>query len=121
MPCDFLLVEAYDKIVLAKVMKERLLDPASIASLSEGLSELVDRHPRLSLVIDAGDIGYLSSAMLGKLVALYKAIKAAKGRMAIGGVKPQLMPLFKVTQLDKIITFYADAGLAVTEFRRNPL
>ncbi|MBA3707816.1 MAG: STAS domain-containing protein [Planctomycetes bacterium] len=121
MPCDFLLVEAYDKIVLAKVMKERLLDPVSIASLSEGLSELVDRHPRINLVIDAGDIGYLSSAMLGKLVALFKAIKAAKGRMAIGGVKPSLMPLFKVTQLDKIITFYPDAGQAVTEFRRNPL
>ncbi|MBA2481716.1 MAG: STAS domain-containing protein [Planctomycetes bacterium] len=121
MPCDFLMVQVYDKIVLAKVMKERLLDPASIASLSEGLSELVDRHPRISLVIDAADIGYLSSAMLGKLVALYKAIKVAKGRIAMGGVKPQLMPLFKVTQIDKLMPFFNDAGQAVTEFRRSPL
>jgi anti-anti-sigma factor len=121
MPCDFLLVQAYDKIVLAKVMKERLLDIPTIASLSEGLNELLDRYPRISLVLDLADVGYLSSAVLGKLVALHKAIKAGKGRLAIGGVKPPMMPLFKVTQLDKIIQFFPDAQQAIMLFRREPL
>ena len=32
MACDFLMVQRYENIVLAKVMKERLLDAASITS-----------------------------------------------------------------------------------------
>jgi anti-anti-sigma factor len=117
MPCEFLMVQAYDKIVLAKVMKERLLDPPSIASLAEGLMELTQRHPRMNLVIDLADVGYLSSAMLGKLVALYKAVKADKGRIAITGVKKSLMPLFTVTQLDKMMQFFPDAEQAITLYK----
>ncbi len=117
MPCDFLMTQAYDRIVLAKVMKERLLDAAAIASLAEGLNELVSRHPRMSLVLDLSDVAYLSSAVLGKLVALYKAVKADKGRIAITGVKPTLMPLFKVTQLDKMMQFFPDAEQAIKLYK----
>ena len=117
MACDFLLIQAYDKIVLVKVMKERLLDVRDIASLAEGLMDLTKRYPRMSLVIDLSDVGYLSSAMLGKLVALYKAVKADKGRIAIGGVKPSLMPLFTVTQLDKMMQFFPDAEQAIKLYK----
>ena len=121
MPCDFLMTQAYDNIVLAKVMRERLLDAPAIASLSEDLMKLLDRYPRISLVLDLSDVGYLSSAMLGKLVALLKGVKAGKGRMAIAGVRPALKPLFTVTQLDKLMEFYPDAEQALLLYKRKPL
>lgn len=117
MPCDFLMVQAYDKIVLAKVMKERLLDVRDIAALGEALMDLTKRHPRMNLVLDLADVGYLSSAMLGKLVALYKAVKADKGRIAVCGVRKSLMPLFTVTQLDKMMQFFPDAEQAITLYK----
>ncbi|MBA3685531.1 MAG: STAS domain-containing protein [Planctomycetes bacterium] len=119
--CDFLVVQAYDGIVLARPEKDRLLDAAAIASLSDALIALVDRYPRISLILDLGAVQALSSAMLGKLVALHKAVKAAKGRMAVTGVKTSIMPLFTVTRLDKVFEFFPEAQEALLLYRRKPL
>ncbi|GDY14563.1 hypothetical protein LBMAG53_34410 [Planctomycetota bacterium] len=119
--CDFLHVQAYDGIVLAKVAKERLLDAAAINSLGEGLNQLLDRYPKISLVLDLSEVGYLSSAVLGKLVALHKQVKTLKGRMALAGMKPAILPLFKVTNLDKVFEIHAEAQLALIAYRKKPL
>jgi anti-anti-sigma factor len=122
MSCDFLIVQRYDNIVLAKVSKERLLDPASITSLSDALIAEVNRCAmRPSIILDMADVGYLSSAMIGKLVAVLKAVKVSKGRMALAGVKSSIMPLFKITQLDKLFEFSDDAEQLILAYRRKPL
>jgi anti-anti-sigma factor len=122
MACDFLIIQRYDNMVLAKVTKDRLLDPASITALSDALLAEVNRAAmRPSLVLDLGDVGYLSSAMIGKLVAVLKAVKGSKGRMALAGVKPSIMQLFKVTQLDKLFDFADDAEQLILAYRRKPL
>lgn len=121
MSCDFLLVQRYDKIVLAEVKKERLLDPASITSLGEALIAECDRTAKISLVIDVTEVGYLSSAMIGKLVAVHKAAKLSKGRVAIAGLKPALLQMFKVTQLDKLFEFAPAAEQLIMAYRRKPL
>ena len=58
MACEFLMVQRYENIVLAKVMKERLLDAASITSLGEALVAECDRTVKISLVIDVSEVGY---------------------------------------------------------------
>jgi anti-anti-sigma factor len=121
MSCDFLLVQRYDKIVLAEVKKERLLDPAAITSLGEALIAECDRTAKISLVIDVTEVGYLSSAMIGKLVAVHKAAKVSKGRVAIVGLKPTLLQMFKVTQLDKLFQFAPEAQSVILEYKRKPL
>jgi anti-sigma B factor antagonist len=121
MPCDFLIVEAYDNVVLAKVEKDRLLDVANIAALSDALTALLDRYPRISLILDMSSVSYLSSAMLGTLVSLHKGVKGGKGRMAVAGVKESLMPLFKITKLDKLFDIFKDAQEPLLLYRRKPL
>lgn len=119
--CDFLHVQAYDGIVLAKVAKERLLDATAINSLGEGLTQLLDRYPKISLVLDLSEVGYLSSAVLGKLVAIHKQVKTLKGRMALAGMKPAILPLFKVTNLDKVFEIHPEAQQALIAYRKKPL
>ena len=121
MPSEHLNVQAYDNIVLAKITKERLLDAPVIAALGQDLLALVDRYPKISLVLDISDVGYLSSAFIGKLVALFKAITAVKGRMTVAGARPSLMPLFQVTRLDKVIHFEAETEKAIMSYKRKPL
>ncbi len=121
MPCDFLFIQAYDNVVLAKVTKERLLDPPSITALGEALTQILDRYPRISLVLDLADVGYMSSAVLGKLIATHKQVKALKGRMCLAGVRPALLPLFKVTNLDKVFEMYPEAEPAMRQYRSKPL
>lgn len=122
MPCDFLIVQRYDNIVLAKVTKERLLEPQVIAALADDLNAEIQRSvQRLSLVLDLADVGYLSSAMIGKLVAVNKGVRALKGRMAIAGLKPALLQMFKVTGLDKLFEFAPEAEQIILAYRRNRL
>jgi STAS domain len=111
MACDFLMVQRYDNIVLAKVMKERLLDPPSISSLAEALNAECDRTARISLVIDMSDVGYLSSAMIGKLVAVHKAAKLGKGRVAIAGLKAPLLTMFKVNLPPTLSKSFSSIGV----------
>jgi anti-sigma B factor antagonist len=119
--CDFVHVETYQSIIQARVARERLLDAGQIQAMHEVLQDHVNRHGRPSLVIDMHEVGYMSSAAIGKLVALHKQVKGSKGRMAIAGLRDSLKPLFKVTGLDKLFDFQPDAGALVQEWRRKPI
>lgn len=121
MASEFLNIQAYENIVLAKITKERLLEAPVIVALGDDLMKLVDRYPRLSLILDLSDVAYLSSAFIGKLVALFKLITTHKGRIIIAGVKPTLMPLFQVTGLDKVIAFEPVVEKAIQLYKRKPL
>lgn len=121
MPCDFLLITAYDNVVLARIEKDRLLDAQAINALGVELLKLPDRYPKISLVVDCEAVSALSSAMLGKLVALVKQVKLCKGRMVLAGVSAKIMPLFQVTKLDKVIDFAPSAQEAIMGYRRKPL
>ena len=116
-----LIIQAYDRIVLVQVTKERLLDMVVINAIGAELTSLLDRYAKPSIVLDLAPVGYMSSAMVGKLIAFYKGVVGAKGRLAIAGVRPELMPLFKITQIDKLIRFYPEAQQVILEFKRKPL
>ncbi len=120
-PSGHLIIQAYDRIVLVQVTKDRLLDLPVITAIGAELTDLLERHAKPSIVLDLSQVGYLSSAMVGKLIAFYKGVVAAKGRLAVAGVKADLMPLFKITQVDKLIRFYPDAQQVILEYKRKPL
>jgi anti-anti-sigma factor len=115
-----LIVQAYDNIVLVQITKDRLLDMPVINAIGAEMIGLLERYPKPSIIIDMAPVAYLSSAMVGKLIGFYKAVIQAKGRLAIAGVRADIMPLFKVTQIDRLIRFYPDAQQILLEFRRKP-
>ena len=121
MPCAFLIVQAYDNIVLARIEKDRLVDIRDITGVADDLTKLLDRYPKISLVLDLEAVVAMSSAALGKLVALHKGVAGLKGRMVLAGVKGSIMPLFTVTKLDKLFTFAPTAQEAILLYKRKPL
>lgn len=118
-PSGHLIVQAYEGIVLVQITKDRLLEPAVIAAIGAEMTALLDRYQKPSIIIDMAPVAYISSAMVGKLIAFYKGVTVLKGRLAIGGVRAELMPLFKVTQIDRLIKFYPDAQNAILAFKQR--
>jgi anti-sigma B factor antagonist len=116
---EHVIIESYDKIVLAKITKERLLEPVVIGPLGAALLKEVDRHARIALVLDLSEVEYMASAFIGQLVALHKAVGVAKGRLALCGLKPSILPLIKVMNLDKIFVIYPEAQAAINLFKRQ--
>ena len=118
---QWLTVQEYQHNVVAVVERDRLVDAETIAAVADSLNDLLNRHPRISLVLDLRKVTAMSSMMLGKLVALHKQIEADRGRLAVGGVQKKLVPLFKVTRLDKVLKMFKTADEAIKKFERKPL
>lgn len=51
--------------------------------------------------LDFGNVEYLSSAKLSRLVACAKEVKEKGGRFILYNVSPQVQEVFQITQLDK--------------------
>ncbi|MFW5698255.1 MAG: STAS domain-containing protein [Planctomycetota bacterium] len=120
MASEHLTVQAYQNLVLATVTKSRLTDAATINDIGLELLRQLELYPRISLIIHLGQVSQLSSAMLGKIIAVHKKVVEYRGRMAITGVGKELSPLFKVTKLDKVLDVRSDdAEKVLLEYRRT--
>ena len=121
MPSAHVTIQTYQNIVLAAIEKDRLTDANSINAAGDELMKILDRHPKVSLVLDLKKVAAMSSQMIGKLVALHKAVVKGKGRMAVCGSQKGILPLFKVTKLDRVFDLRSDAQEALLFYQRKPL
>lgn len=116
---DVLRFEERDGVLLARVVAERLVDLPILDEFRDQLFAQVSARPKIRLVLDVSSVTYLSSSALGKLVAVYKKVKEGSGTMIVAGLKPALLPVFKVTSLDKVFEFHADPTAAVMDLQRK--
>ncbi|MGD0093117.1 MAG: STAS domain-containing protein [Planctomycetota bacterium] len=100
------------------ILAARILDETNIAALGQELTDLVKKQYMVKMVIDLGEVKYLSSAVLRQFIALYKLIKAEKGNLKLCRIDPNVREVFKITQLDKMIEIFDDVQKAVNSFKR---
>lgn len=116
---DVLRFEERDGVLMARVVAERLVDLPVLDEFRDQLFAQATARPKMRLVLDVSAVTYLSSSALGKLVAVFKKVKETGGAMVVAGLKPALLPVFKVTSLDKVFEFQADPTAAVLELQRK--
>jgi anti-anti-sigma factor len=81
---------------------QALRDPTAEA-VGEGLLRLADEPGRLRLRLDLGEVPYLNSEWLGKLVALHKAVRRRGGRLTLVNVAAPLYEIFRITCLHQVL------------------
>lgn len=105
-------------VTIINFTKTRLLNETNISKIYEGIMELVEKNFRTKLIISFLNVDYLSSAVLGKLMALHKKVASMKGKLVLCEIKPELMEVFSITKLDKVFTITKTMDKASKEFRR---
>jgi len=100
------------------ILESRILDETNIAELGRELTDLVKKQYMIKMVIDLGEVKYLSSAVLRQFIALYKLLKEEKGNLRLCRIDPNVREVFKITQLDKMIEIFDDVPKAVNSFKR---
>jgi len=118
-PKSKLLTQSYGDITLAFITEARILDEATVTEFATELLNLVNQTYRIKLLINFQTVDYLSSAVLGKLVAVHKLCVEAKGILKFCCIKPAIMEVFKITKLDKLFEIHADMATAVNAFKRG--
>jgi anti-anti-sigma factor len=79
------------------------LDETNTEVISEKLSRLVEEKGRIRLILDMGNVTYLTSSSLGMLLHLHRKLQSASGRLALVNVQPQIYEIFAVTNLVRLL------------------
>jgi len=67
------------------------------------------------LVVNMESLSFMDSSGLGVMLGRYKRVTAAGGRMSLCAVNEQLMKLFELSGMMKILRIYPTEGQALAE------
>ena len=84
-----------------------------IASVSEQITKFIDQNRPKKLIFDFGKVKFFSSQVLGLLLEIRNRLAAYNGEVVISSINPQLHRVFRITNLDKIFSFYKDRETAI--------
>jgi len=109
-------VEHIGDVTVVNFVDRKILDEQNIAIIGEQLFSLVEEEGRRNLLLNFGNVEYLSSAALGKLITLNKKLKDAGGRLILCNIDDNIYEVFEITKLDKFFKIMKDEQTALQAF-----
>jgi len=118
---SLIMVENQGEIGVVRFMTSQVLDEMNVQQLGQELVDLVEKQYVVKMVINFEKIKFLSSAVLGKLIMLNKKVAAQKGRLGFCCINDNIMQVFKITRLDKLIPIFGTEEEAVAGIQKPRL
>jgi anti-sigma B factor antagonist len=109
-------IEEISDITIAKFIDKKILDENNIQVIGNQLFGLIDEERRLKIILDFSNVEYLSSAALGKLITMEKKVKAAKGKLRLCCIRPEIYEVFAITKLNRLFKICEDQERALEGF-----
>ena len=97
---------------------EKILEEMDIKSLQDSIVSVVEQMERINLILDFGNVRFLSSAVLGLLIRLSKRIYEQDGQLKLCNINPKIYEIFKITRLTKTFDICKDIESAVEELSK---
>ena len=114
-----LLIQREMDITVVDLQDTRILDVSQIESIGEQLFKLVDKMDRKKLILDFSKVRHMGSAAIGMIISLNEKSKAIKGTLVISGVRPDVMKIFTIMKLHKLLKFASNLKDAKEILRKN--
>ncbi|MCC6491667.1 MAG: STAS domain-containing protein [Pirellulales bacterium] len=89
-------------ISVVRFKDQKIIDPVAIQELGQELFELVEKEERRKIVLNFGNVEFLSSAALGKLITFEKKAKRIGAELILTNISPEIYQVFAITNLDKL-------------------
>lgn len=115
-PRRHLRLETIDGVTVVSFVESKIVSEESIQEVGDQLYSLVDTEGHRQLLLNFGNVQYLSSAALGKLINLKKRVTAAGGNVKLCCIHPELKVVFKITRLDNVFQIFDDEQAALDSF-----
>ena len=94
----------------------KILDESNIQELGREMFSLIEQDGCQKLLLNFSNVEFLSSAALGKLIALDKKVKAQKGVLKLSNIRPEIYEVFAITRLNKLFDIHDDESDALAAF-----
>jgi anti-sigma B factor antagonist len=108
-------IQKQDQVAIVSFVTSRILDQSNVQQLGEEFDSLVDQFHFDKVVLNFENVSYMSSAVMGKLVALLKKVKAAGGRLKLCNIEEGIYEIFEIMRFDKMFEISPSADEAVVE------
>lgn len=109
------MIQRINDVTIATIQEPRLLESKTLDAVGTELFKLVDQMDRKKLVVDCTKVAFLSSAAISVFLSLHKKSGAIKGTVIICGLRKELMQVFEITKLNKLLKFAADEKAALQQ------
>ena len=115
-PTRRLRTETIDGVTVVSFVDSKIVADEAIQEVGDQLYALVEQDGHKKLLLNFGNVQYLSSAALGKLINMKKKVGAAKGVMKLCCIHPELKVVFKITRLDQVFEIFDEEQAALDAF-----
>jgi anti-anti-sigma factor len=103
-PTQFFQVSSDESINFIDLRLPVTVDPKEFEELNAAFSELLINAGADRWVVDLSHVSYMGSSALGLLVNVRQQIHAARGRLVLCGLSPQLLQVFHTCCLERLFT-----------------
>ena len=103
-------------VTVVSFVDHKILDAANIQELGDELFDLVERDGIKSMVLNFGNVEFLSSAALNKLIILDKKVKSNAGQLRLCSLKPEIQEVFVITRLNQLFEIKDTVDDALSAF-----
>ncbi|MHC4117825.1 MAG: STAS domain-containing protein [Planctomycetota bacterium] len=106
-------VDYVGKATIVGFTDEKLLEEQDINALQESIMSVIESGSGpINLILDFGQVKFLSSAVLGLLIRVSKRIYERDGQLKLCNLNPKIYEIFKITRLTKTFDIYNDVASA---------
>jgi len=109
-------VEIIGDVSVVDFFDKKIIDEQNITHIGDDLFKLVEQDGHKKVLLNFRNVDFMSSAMLGKLITLFKKLQARSGRLILCNISPEIQEVFKITKLDKLFTILDDEQVALQSF-----
>lgn len=101
---------------VVKILEPRLIDDPRLDELRAEIGQVCGNRRGAHLLLDLGNVEFLSSAVLEMLSSFYRLLNAAGGQLRLCGLTPEITDVFRTTKLDRLFPIHADVDEALPLF-----
>lgn len=91
--------ETRGNIVVARILNAWVLEPESVERFGDTIVYHLETNPEISALLCFDDVDYMSSSTVTQLVRIKDTCDRLGTRMALCGLRPEIMRIFEITNL----------------------
>jgi anti-sigma B factor antagonist len=107
-----------DDVLIVYFQDVRIIDDSRISSLGQELGELINNTSNSRIILNFQNVGFMSSAMIGKLVLFGKKCKEAKVKLRLCTIGDNVDEVFKLMRLNKVFDIDKNEETSIKKIKK---
>lgn len=112
-------VQYIDNATVISFTDEKILEEKDIQALQASIMSVIEQASTINLILDFGNVRFLSSAVLGLLIRISKKVYEHDGKLRLCNINPKIYEIFKITRLTKIFEICRDIDESIESLSKQ--